>query len=686
MQTRKLPHILPPPTRLQAPNKKRLLILASFVFFLFTLLVGQFFRIQISENNKWRHIAQGQHYFDVSEPFIRGTFYANTTLKKGAPVAPLKLAFDIPKYHLYIDPEAIDAKYKEEIAAKILTFVRPTSAELSRYKSQFYKKSRSRKLVAWIDESVKNSLLAWWRPFARQKKIEPNALFCVGDTQRSHPFGKLLGQVMHTVRLQKDDTSYEAYPTGGLELSCNAVLRGKLGKRRLMRSPRHSLETSLVIEKPEHGADVFLTINHCLQAIAEEEVERGVKECGARCGWAVMMEPYTGEILALAQYPFFVPDDYQRYFNDPHFIEDTKVKAITDANEPGSIMKAVTCAIALKANKTLIAQGKKPIFSPTEKIDTSRGSFPGRAGKPLKDTHFHHYLNMYLGLQKSSNIYVATLVHRIINALGANWYRNELERTFGFGIKTGIELPSESSGVLPTPGKTHPNGKLEWSTPTPYSLAMGHNVQATSLQMVRTFAIFANGGTLVQPTLIRKIVSKDKTLIDNTPQARKAAFPHVLDADIIREVHKGMKFVTKRGGSAPLANIWGYTEAGKTGTSEKIVGGTYSKEKNVTTFVGFAPVEKPAFVLLVCMDEPKVCFIPGKGFNQRGGLACGPVFREIGRRTLEYLGTPPDDPHGYPKSDPRYDPKKADWIDAVEKAEMLYKEWNENTSINKTHP
>ncbi|MDB6081607.1 MAG: pbp1 [Chlamydiia bacterium] len=656
-------------------DHRRLLILSGGIFLLLTLLVGQFFRIQIVEGEKWSHHAGQQHYFDVIEPFVRGKFYSNTSVKKGHPEVMQKFAFDIRKFHLYIDPEAIPEKLKNEVAGKLFSLSHPQQLEAKKFRSQFDKETRSRKIVSWMDENTKENVMKWWLPYARKHKIPSNAVFVVGDTLRSHPFGKLLGQVLHTVRVQKDDKSQQAFPTGGLEHSLHKYLTGKQGKRRLMRSPRHSLETNQVVEPPEHGADCYLTINHYLQAICEEEVERGVKNSKARCGWAVMMDPHTGEILALAQYPFFFPDDYQRYFNNKELIEDSKVKAITDANEPGSIMKPVSLAIAFKANKLLRAQGKSPVFSVDEKMDTSSGRFPGRS-RPITDTHFHHYLNTNLALQKSSNIYAATLIQRTLKAFGEPWYRNELQNTFGFGLKTGIELPSESPGVLPMPGKKHPNGKLEWSTPTPYSLAIGHNIQANSIQMARVFAIFANGGKLVQPTLVRKIIKNDEVLIDNTQPERSEQFPRVLDPDIVQAVVKALKFVTKKGGCASGANIWGYTEAGKTGTSMKIVNGSYSDKKHISTFVGFAPVSNPAFVLLVCMDEPLPVFIPGRGSNHHGGLCCAPVFREIGRRALEYLGTTPDDPHGYPKGDPRFDEKKADCISEAKKLEELYKQWN----------
>ena len=130
---------------------------------------------------------------------------------------------------------------------------------------------------------------------------------------------------------------------------------------------------------------------------------------------------------------------------------------------------------------------------------------------------------MYMGMQKSSNVYMATLIQRVIEKMGDEWYRKALE-DFGFGTKTGIELTAESSGMLPRIGKTYPNGALEWSKATPWSLAMGHNILVNSLQMLRAYGIFANGGFDVKPTLIRKIVKKDGTVIlDNTPLKLPAA-------------------------------------------------------------------------------------------------------------------------------------------------------------------
>lgn len=660
-----------------------LVLVALFIGASFSLLIAQFYKIQIIEGDKWTREARRQHYFIVNEPFLRGTFFSNTSVKKKHPEEPQPFVIDIQKFHLHVDPDSLPLARRGEIAKRLLAFLNLSVEEKLAFRGQFDRKSRNRKLAMWLEKETKDSILEWWLPYAKRYKIPRNALFFVSDYQRSYPFGKLLGQVLHTIQNNKDEVTKQAVPTGGLELWGNSYLSGKPGKRRMMRSPRNSLETGEVIAKPQNGANIYLTINHCLQAIAEEEIEKGVKQSKAKSGWAVMMDPKTGEILALAQYPYFYPLEYQSYFNDPIRIEHTKVKAVTDANEPGSIIKPFSLAVGLKANEVLRGRGEKGIFDPSAKTATSDSHFPGRS-KPLKDTHLHHFLNMDMALQKSSNIYMARVIQKTIERLGNGFYRAVLHDTFGFGKKTNLELPGETRGVLPTLGKKHPNGALEWSPATPYSMAMGHNIQANSIQLVRAYSVFANGGYLVQPTLIRKIVKKNEAgeeeiLLDNTLPERVQQFPKVLSKEIIKEVVKAMKYTTKTGGTARRADIWGYTEAGKTGTPNKIVSGRYSETLYCPSFVGFAPVKNPAFVLIVTLDEPEYGYAAGIGKKHHGGTCAAPVFREIAARALEYLGIAPDDPYGYPVGDPRYDPNKADWAIETRQLKEMYEKWNNKT-------
>jgi cell division protein FtsI (penicillin-binding protein 3) len=642
-------------------DRRRLVVVSLGIYALFSLLIFQFFKIQIIDHKKWSEVAERQHFFVVKEPFKRGAFWSNTAIKKKHPEDPQKLVFDIEKHHLYIDPLSIPEAHRQAIAEALFFRLDLSDEKKTKMRKEFNRKSRNRKLAMWLDQEQKEQILQWWTPYARRNKIASNALYFVADYKRSHPFGKLLGQVLHTVQNLRDEATKQVVPTGGLELAFNEKLKGKEGKRLLKRSPKHRFETGSVIQSPVNGEDIHLTVNHYLQAIAEEEVEKGVKQCHAKGGWAVMMDPFTGEIYALAQYPFFHPEKYPKYFNDPEQVEHTKVHAITDVYEPGSTMKPITAAIALIANQELIRRGQSKLFDPEEKMPCLDGHFPGRQ-KVLHDTRAYKYLNLDMAVQKSSNIYFARLVEQVVNRLGNDWYRTQLQNTFGFGIPTKIELPSESWGILPRPGKLHPNGALEWSTPTPFSLAIGYNLQSNSLQILRAIAVIANGGKMVSPTLIQK-------------KERVPPF-QVMDPKIAARVLHSMKYVTKPGGGGRFADIWGFTEAGKTGTAEKIVNGAYSKKQNIASFVGFAPAKNPKFVMIVVMDEPECRFIPGVGNNQMGSVAAGPVFKEIAKRTLEYLGETPDDPYGYPKGDPRYDPEKADWAKETLRLQEKYEKWN----------
>lgn len=652
--------------------RKRLLVLCLALLFLSTLLLTRYGVLQIGQQAYWSDKADKQHFLSIQEPFVRGTLYSHPSLHPGHPNQAHVLAWDIPKWNLCADPKTVPALHHAEICQALALRLCLPPSHKQHIHTQLNKKSRHRKLVVALSSSTKAQLLSWWIPFARARKIPSNGLFFIGDYQRMHPYGGFLGQVLQTVHHQRDEATGQATPTGGLELSLNRFLKGQKGIRKLMRSPKHHLETNTLLLSPKNGLDVYLTIHHVLQAIAEEELAEAVPRLKAKSGWAVMMDPYTGAIWALAQYPFFRPDDYSKAFQDPILSKNILIKAISDANEPGSVMKPVTVTIALMANSELQARGEPPLFDPEEKIPTRDARFPGRG--PLHEVStYHDFLNMDMAIQRSSNIYMARLVERIIKRLGAPWYRDALHNVFGFGKKTGIELPGESGGVLPEIGKQHANGTLEWSVPTPFSLAIGHNIQATSIQLLRIYAMLANGGTLLKPTLIHSIEEAGASPSLNPLE------PPLLSSSryttMIKRVVRSMRYVTKRGGGGWRGDVPGYTEAGKTGTAEKIINGRYSRKDHVATFIGFTPAEHPRFVLLVTIEEPEYGIVDGVR-RHMSGYAAAPVFNKIAARTLTYLGVPPDDPHGYPSTDPRGEPSKAEWMPEVRTLEQLYKNWN----------
>lgn len=356
------------------------------------------------------------------------------------------------------------------------------------------------------------------------------------------------------------------------------------------------------------------TVNSTLQTILEEELVIGVIAAQAKGGWALLMDPTTGAILAHAQ------------------TSNSSVPYVFSAREPGSIIKPINYAICLLANDELVAQEKEPIFFPDEWTEASNGNFPGRA-KPLKDGRLHKFLNLTVAMQKSSNVYASRTLQRVVDVMGSKWYREKLTEIFGFGSKS---LEEESLGYVPTPGKITELGRVEWSSATTHVLALGYNCLATSLQMVRAYAIIANGGYCVTPHLFGQ-------------PARKTV--KILSSSICEIVTRALKFVTKEGGTSKLGNVPYFTEAGKSGTAEKFLNGSYSKTKNIASFVGFAPAVNPRLVLLVSVDEPIRKETP-YGWHQFGGVCAAPIFREIAKRALAYFGVSPDDPYcGTEKSD-----------------------------------
>jgi cell division protein FtsI (penicillin-binding protein 3) len=637
------------------------------LFFLFSFLIIQYYKIQVIEHAKWRTLADKQHFFLVKEPFKRGRFFSNTSLHSKQADLEVPLVYDIQKFHLYIDPLSIPEAYRTPIIDKIYEIVKPRKSEKKKIADQFQRKSRSRRLALWLSHEQQSALTNWWNGFIKGKRIPKNALYFTADYKRSYPFGPLLGQVLHTVQDDKEEKTGQMIPTGGLELQFDKYLRGSPGLRRLMRSPRNVFDTGELLQAPEDGADVYLTVNHVLQAIAEEEIERGVKDAEALSGWAIVLDPWTGEILALAQYPYFYPEYYRYYFNDPLKIQHTRVRAITDAVEPGSVMKPLNYSIALVANRL----SKKPLFDPEELVATTNTMFPGRS-KPLADTTPRPFLNMNMAVAKSSNVYIARVVEKVIAAFGAPWYREMLTQ-LGLAVPTGVELPSESWGFLPTPGKRMKNGMLEWLQGTPPSLSIGYSLQVNYMQLARAFSVIANGGKLIQPTFVRKIVKGDEVLLDNTSPERWEQAPRVMPEDVAARVLTAMKYVTKPGGSAFRGDVIGYSEAGKSGTSKKNADGKYSDYHYRATFIGITPANKPRLVILAGMDEPKYGYVPGIGKKHNGGVCTAMVFSRLAARALEYLQVPPDDIASLPKSDRRYKPGKKDWSDENRLLQEMYK-------------
>ncbi len=602
----------------------------------FSILVGQFFRLQVLQVDKWRGAASKQHTLTVLEPAPRGCFYSNTEIKRDHPPSDKALVADIPKFHLHVDPLSLPRKSYNLIADQLLTSLprhRAARGDLRHFiLLQMHKRARDRILAEWIEPSERSEIESWWLSFHLIERIPRNALFFTPDFQRTYPQGPMLGQILQTVRRQRSKDQ-SAIPIGGLELTCDRALAGVRGKRRLLRSLKNPMETGITISPSRAGSDVYLTVNHILQAIAEEELEKGVERFGAKGGWALFMDCQTGEILALAHAPTYNPEKYWDYFNQNSELL-TRPRALCEAHELGSVFKPLHIAIALTANEELRKRGFSPLFDPEEKIDTRPCRFPGR--KEMRDVTVRRYCNLDLAVQKSSNVYMARLVHRIGERLGFAWYRDQLLRLGLTGV-TGIEVLGEASASLPQFG-----GKTagRWSASTPSSLCLGHSLQLNALHLARAYSALANGGFMVDPHLIKCI--GPKALSDKSPSTSHVK-KRIFSKEVCERVLKSMAFVAQVGGTGHRAAVPGYGICGKTGTAEKVIGGTYSKQRMISTFVGIAPQISPRYLLLVSVDEPLWGYRENVGLNHRAGVCAAPIFGGILKRSLQYLCVPKED-------------------------------------------
>ncbi|MCX7005088.1 MAG: penicillin-binding protein 2 [bacterium] len=465
-----------------------------------------------------------------------------------------------------------------------------------------------RKFV-WLDKQLSDAQASEVRIL--QKKGRVRGVFVDELPQRVYPKGELLGSVLGLCNEQGDGAE-------GIELQANALLRGTDGYLMAQRDNLHRLYLDPLfvgsdkILEPSNGHKIYLTIDEYLQHITEQELAKAANEYQPQRALAIVMEPATGQILALAQWPFFNPNVRSNYVAGAH-----KNFAVTEIFEPGSTMKAVAGAIALH-------EGRVTLDTP---INCENGAWEHCPGFVLHDDHPLGTIPFRDVIRYSSNIGIAKAVRDVPQAQ----YYTYLLR-FGFGRRTGIMLfPSESPGMLQPP--------RAWSRLSMASLPMGHEIGVTALQLVSAMATIANGGTRVQPTIVKKIVTARGEL---APEARQFNYfePVVADRNIvstgaIASIVEALIGVTGDDGTGALAEMPGYTVAGKTGTAQKAVRGGYSRDC-ISSFVGFAPARKPALCVLVVLDAPQK--------TRYGGLVAAPVFRSICMEALAYLKVAKDKP------------------------------------------
>ena len=385
---------------------------------------------------------------------------------------------------------------------------------------------------------------------------------------------------------------------GGLEATYDKTIRGREGKLLVQTDARRHVFSRLE-RPPTAGASIELTIDEHLQHIAEREVRNGVEAARADGGTAVIMDPHTGEILAMASWPTFNPNDYGDAPDNAR-----RNRAVQDLYEPGSTFKLVTASAAIE----------EKVVRTDEIIDTSAGNI--RFGsRVINDMHRYDPMTFTDVIVKSSNVGAIKVGLRI----GAERMGLYIRR-FGFGRPTSPDFPGESPGIVWDPSKLNDSALA--------SVSMGYQIGVTPLQMAAAASVIANGGTLFEPHVVRAIVKGGVRTTVEPKAVRRSILPET--AATLTEIME--KVVTD--GTAKAARLVSYNVAGKTGTADKLVNGRYSPSQQNVSFVGFVPSRRPALAVIVMIDSPRVG-------GDTGGAVAAPIFKRIADSSLRHLGVTP---------------------------------------------
>jgi cell division protein FtsI (penicillin-binding protein 3) len=408
------------------------------------------------------------------------------------------------------------------------------------------------------------------------------------EYRRYYPAGDLTAHILGFTGVE--DAGQE-----GVELAFNDRLAGKPGSRRVIRDRRGNVvEDVESIREPQDGQDITLALDDKIQYLAYSMLKQAIERHRAKAGGVVVLDAKTGEVLALVNLPTYNPNNRERLIG-----AQLRNRALTDTFEPGSTMKPFTIALGLE-------QGKY-------RYDTPIQTAPGRltvGNATIHDAHVHGVLTVAQVIQKSSNVGSA----KIALSMPAESMWDTFDN-LGFGTPLRLGFPGEVGGRL-RPWK-------KWQPIEQATMAYGHGISVTLIQLARAYMVFARDGDLIPLSL---------TKVDAPPVGVKSVFP----AQTAREVRAMLELVVLPGGTAPKAQVAGYRVAGKTGTAHKIEGGGYAN-KYVASFVGFAPVSDPRLVIAVMVDEPSAGIY-------YGGDVAAPAFSQVMAGALRTLGVPQDAP------------------------------------------
>ncbi len=543
--------------------------------------------LQVKQHEFLKERAMGQRREVKKTRLPRGTIFDRNERA---------LAISVNVKTLYADPMRIDdipaaskavakaAKLKESDVAKLLSSAK---ADERRYVP----------LAKGLDELEVQRINKELDTAAVKKADLPRyeGLYWREDQRRSYPHESLAA---HVIGFSNADGEGQA----GIEQSQNRLLYGAVIKKTQERDRLGRVYDEQVSEK-EPSNDVVLTISTSIQYKVEQALAKAVRNSNARSGMAVILDPRSGEVLAMANYPTFDPNKLQEITHD-----NLRNQAIQSVYAPGSVFKLITYGSALERN----------LITPDGMIDSGNGTIEV-AKHRFTDSHAIGRVTYSKALAHSSNVCAIKT-----SALAGRESFYGMIKELGFGSRTGIELPAETQGIVRPPDR--------WNGDSMASMSIGYEIGVSALQMTSAFATIANNGVRIQPHIIKEIRrSDDEVIASAQPEKEQAVKP-----ETARDLKRMLREVVTNG-TGKRARLDGYTSAGKTGTAwkfdEKLK--RVNSAKYISSFIGFAPAEDPVVTIGVVIDEPKAG-------GRDGGQAAGPVFKEIAEQILPELGVKPE--------------------------------------------
>lgn len=553
-------------------QKWRLSFIFLTAFFLTLILLVRLIQIQIVDRKKYAVIGDKQYKVKLKLPAKRGKIYDRWHRA---------LALNTPSISVGVHPKLVADKGKAAI--QLSQVLNRDSALLC---SMLFKD----KPFVWLARGLPSNLAD------KIKALHIGSLQVRSDVARCYPHSRLASNLLGF-------TDVDGKGISGIEYAYDEILKGTPGEVVLQLTANGASfeRVEYPVLDPQNGNHVMLTIDLAYQAIAEEELRETVESSSALGGSVIVTNPQTGEILCVATEPSFEPSHAGQYHPSTW-----RLRPVTDQMEPGSTFKIAMMSAVIEEG---LKKQQDIVFCEHGKYDV--------LGETIHDTKEHGWLTMHDVVVYSSNIGMAKTIFDVSpNVL----YR--YARAFGFGMKTGIGLEGESSGVLKLP--------TEWSGYTPAALAMGHEIAATPLQMVGMFGVIANGGLLMKPLIVKEILdsSREKTIAKSEPQIIR----RVVTQSTVEILTAMMEDVVQKG-TGKLASIDGLRVCGKTGTTRKTRKGSrgYIKDQYMASFGGFFPAHgKNKRCIFVVIDTPK--------HQIYGGLVAAPCFQKIAQRIIDLEG------------------------------------------------